>query len=262
MNQKYTAQIGNPEFVNQTIFREIRNNFHTQTFEKPHSLSSDFCGGALANRILKGLPADVWRALEPSAETVSLSRGQNIHRSGDSVQFLYFPESAIISEYQMLENGKTTEVAMIGREGMLGVSMLFNARESINWTQVLVAGKALRINTNIFRRQFQDCGIDCESVFNYLSFYIAQISQRVICSNHHSVEERLCRWLLMIHDRCQTNILRLTQEQIAGFIGAQRPRITIITQSLREKGIISYVRGKVNILDRQKLERASCACYE
>jgi CRP-like cAMP-binding protein len=174
---------------------------------------------------------------------------------------LYFPETAIVSEFQMLPDGKTIEVAMTGREGVIGISTIFSSHLSPNWLQVSVSGKALRIDAEIFRREFYSRKSLQNSLFGYLDSYIAQISQKVICSSYHTVEERFCCWLLMLSDRCGKRSLPLTQEQIAGFLGVHRPSITLITKSLREKRLIDCRRGKIRIRDREKLEFSSCDCY-
>jgi CRP-like cAMP-binding protein len=196
-----------------------------------------------------------------SMETVYLASGEYIFQPDDFVQHIYFPETAVVSEFQILEDGKTNEVIMTGNEGAIGINSIFYAHPSPNWTQVLISGKALRMDAEICRREMNSLPNFRAGFYEYLNKYIAQITQRVICNNHHSVEERLCCWLLMIHDRCGSDTLSLTQEQIAHFLGVHRPSITLITQSLREKAIIDYVRGKIFILDRYKLEYASCSCY-
>lgn len=256
MNQGYKIQNGLSNFDSHPVISTLVNNqwaFKTKPFQ------SDL--PKVENEILKGLPSNVLRELSPMLEQVYLNTGDYLYQPEDVINYLYFPETAIISDFQILEDGKTLEVAMIGREGVAGVSSIFSSHASPNWLQVSIPGKALRIDSKVFRQIFSKFPALQNQLFGYVNLYIAQISQKVICNSHHSVEERLCCWLLMIADRCGRNNLPLTQEQIAGFLGVHRPSITLITQSLREKGIINYLRGKIAILDKQKLEFTSCDCY-
>ena len=213
------------------------------------------------NEILNSLPPNILKNVLSLMEQVNLEAGEYLYQPEDVINYFYFPETAIVSDFQILEDGKTLEVAMIGREGVAGITSIFNTHLSPNWLQVSIPGKALRIESKVFRQEFSSNQHLQLLLHEYVNLYIAQISQKVICNSHHSVEERLCCWLLMISDRCGRNTLALTQEQIAGFLGVHRPSITLITQSLRKKGIIDYLRGKILILDKRKLESASCDCY-
>lgn len=150
---------------------------------------------------------------------------------------------------------------MTGAEGIAGVTSIFNSYYSVNWSQVLIPGRALRINARLFKQILDNCQVFQKLLFEFINCYISQISQRAICNNHHTVEERLCVWLLMVSKRSRNNQLPLTQEQIARFLGVHRPSITLVTQSLRKEGAIDYVRGKVSILDKEKLRELACSCY-
>ncbi|MBX7174575.1 MAG: Crp/Fnr family transcriptional regulator [Pyrinomonadaceae bacterium] len=261
MNQGYKLQNTNLEFNSSVILPNIPINSNNWGYSKSRPYSQISYNKRIENEILNNLPENVFREIFPFLEEVYLKTGECIYQPEDVINYLYFPETAIISDFQILEDGKTLEVAMIGKEGIVGINSVFNSHSSINWLQVSIFGKAWRIDAKTFHNQFVQNGVLQEVVFDYINSYIAQISQKVICNSHHSVEERLCCWLLMISDRCGQTNLPLTQEQIAGFLGVHRPSVTLITQSLREKGIINYLRGKISILDKAKLEFSACDCY-
>lgn len=214
------------------------------------------------NKILSALPAEVFAKLLPHLQTISIASGENVYHSGDNGYYVYFPETAVFSQLNVLEDGRTVETAMIGSEGFLGISTVLSCENnSALWTQAIIGGNALRINASIFKQEFQTCGFLHTSFLEYLNFYIKQITQKAVCNNHHLIEERFSTWLLMLDDRCGNDRLVLTHEQIAHFLGVHRPSVTCIAQDLRQNGIIDYCRGRINILDRQKLEMSACECY-
>jgi CRP-like cAMP-binding protein len=160
----------------------------------------------------------------------------------------------------ILEDGKTVETAMVGSEGIVGLSSVLGFQTGNVWTQTLIAGSAFRVSAKIFKQEFLRGGSLQTSCLDYINSYIRQISQRAICNNHHRIENRFSSWLLMLADRSKKNSLRLTQEQIAVVLGVQRPSVTCIAQNLRSNGCIDYLRGRI-ILNRQKLEASACECY-
>ncbi len=261
MNQKYNLENGNSNYNNQTIFQNINKISNQWAVGKLKPSQTYLFEGKIKNKILNELSRGVLENISASMELVYLDQNEFIYQADDFIRHLYFPESAVISEYQILEDGKTIEIMMTGSEGMTGISSIFNCQQSQNWTQVSIGGKALRINSEVLLEKFKNCSEIQELLFDYVNLYINQISQKVICSGYHTVEERLCCWLLMLQDRCLRNNLMMTQEQIARSLGVHRPSITITTQSLREKEIIDYSRGKISILDRKKLESSACVCY-
>ena len=213
------------------------------------------------NHLLAALPEAAFDALYPHLESVCLSGSDYIYQPGDHVDFVYFPETAVISEFQILEDGRTVEIAMTGNEGVLGLLPLFNAGTAINWTQVSVNGTAAKINSRIFEQKIAQHPEFQKMLFEYITDYVRQISQRSVCNSYHVIEQRFCSWLLMIQDRKQSNKIPLTQEQIARSLGVHRPSLTHIAQNLRAKKIIDYVRGKIYILNRTELENSACACF-
>jgi CRP-like cAMP-binding protein len=218
--------------------------------------------GLLTNKLLSALPGDAFTRLLPYLEPVSLACGENIYEPGETAQFNYFPENAVISHYYAMSNGSTTEAAMIGKEGMTGLSAIFNARPPAFWTHVTLAGNALRIRTDVLREEFNLGGSLQSLLLVYASARLAQATQRVVCNGQHTMQQRLCSWLLMLHDRVGDDYLSLTHEQIAHHLGTRRAGISEIATALRRRGDISYSRGLIHILNRQGLESVACECYK
>lgn len=216
----------------------------------------------LKNHLLAALPDDELARLLPHLQTVSLKCGDNVYQSEDACEFLYFPETAVFSQLNVLEDGRTVETAMVGNEGVVGFASILSLHPKAAWTQTLISGDALRIDCRIFKREFARAGLLQSALFNYISSFISQITQRAVCNNHHRIEERLSCWLLMLTDRVGKNNLVLTHDRIAHLLGVHRPSVTCIAQDLRDKAIINYVRGRVIIRDRQNLENSACECYQ
>jgi len=216
---------------------------------------------ALSNFLLKSLPFSSLRRLQPHIKKVTLTAGEFICRPDEPVEWVYFPETTALSELQILEDGRTIEVSITGFEGAVGLAALFSPGRGANWVQASVPGAVVKVK----RDEMQHVVTETErlSGFFYQSIqaYIKQLSQKVACNAHHSVEERFSVWLLMLQDRCNVNRLKLTQEQIARVLGVYRPSVTCIAQSLRDAGLIDYVRGNIVILDREALRERGCACY-
>jgi CRP-like cAMP-binding protein len=214
------------------------------------------------NWLLLTLPESDFARLLPFMQNVTVSSGENIFHPDGDCEYIYFPENAVFSQLSVLEDGRTVETAMIGNEGILGLSSILSCRENMTlWTQTLIEGSAYRINASTFKYEFSSGGFLHDSFLEYLNLYIKQITQRAICNNHHLIEERFSTWLLMLDDRCGKNKLNLTHEQIAHFLGVHRPSVTCVAQDLRDKGIIKYCRGYISILNRQHLENSACECY-
>ena len=215
----------------------------------------------LANRFLAAHDETVFAELLPFLESVNLSCSEYLYQENDTLEYVYFPETAVVSEFQILEDGRTVEIAMTGREGVVGILPALNAQRAKNWTQVSISGSAFRISSRIFRSKILNQISFQSLLLEFLSKYVGQISQRSVCHNYHIVEQRFCSWLLMLQNRKKTNKLPLTQDQIARFLGVHRPSVTNIAQALRMKKIIEYVRGNIYILDRLALEKLACNCY-
>jgi len=218
--------------------------------------------GEPSNLILKSLPADTYALLEPYMKSVNVTKEQFLYQEGGRLDFLYFPVTAVVSEFKILEDGRMVEIAVTGREGAIGLSSMFSdSHMAPNCTQVTQAGTAERIDAVNFERLVHSNEKLREGLSHYVDQYIRQISQKAICNMYHSVKERLCTWLLMVQDRCGRSTLNLTHEQIARTLGVYRPSITCIAQELREKKLINYSRGGISIVNRDRVEDAACTCY-
>ena len=208
-----------------------------------------------------GIPSVLLSKIRPMLKQTQLAKDEYLFQQDDRVDFVYFPESAVISEFQMLADGRTIEVAVTGLEGAVGISSVWSTSPAVNSAQVCVGGSAYRIEIDVLERELTYSRPLQRWLHDQINSYIKQISQKVICNTHHAVEERFCTWLLMLQDRSKKNKFKLTQEYIAGVLGVYRPSVTCMAKALREKNAIDYVRGQVFITDRQKLKKISCACY-
>jgi len=219
-------------------------------------------GNGSANLLLNTLPSDMQRILQPSLKPVVLRKEQFLYQEEDRLDYLYFPITAVVSEFKMLEDGRMVEIAVTGKEGAVGLSSIFSdSHVAANCMQVSQAGTANRVDAETFEKLMRSNEKLRIDLSHFVDRYIRQISQKAICNMYHSVKERLCTWLLMIQDRCGRNILNLTHEQIARTLGVYRPSITCIAQELRESKLINYSRGGILIQDRRLIEQSACTCY-
>ena len=218
-------------------------------------------GARFENRILSRLHEADFKRIEPILESVALAAGENIYQPEDPIRFVYFPETAVVSQFYILEDGRTMETAMVGREGATGHCALFGAGAAECFSQASVAGAAHRINAEILKLEFARGGSLRERLLEFASRYVAQISRGVVCNNYHSVERRFCTWLLMLCDRRGARRLDLTHSQIANYLGVHRPSFTHIAKNLREKEIINYTRGFLIVTNRDALLKSACDCY-
>jgi|SRR5215207_1081748 len=218
-------------------------------------------GGLLTNKILTGLPGADFARLLSHLEPVWLACDANLYALGGPADFVYFPENAVVSHLHILSDGGIIEADMIGREGLAGLSAVFNCDSPDRWTKVMIAGSALRVRAEVMREQFALCGGLQHSLLAYAAARLAHVAQRAVCNGLHSVEQRFCSWLLMLQDRAGEERLPLTHERIARHLGTRRAGITELATSLRARGHISYSRGLIRVTDRRGLEAAACECY-
>lgn len=217
--------------------------------------------GLLTNKLLTALPGDDFARLLPYLEPVSLSCGEDLYEFEEAIEDVYFPESAVISYLYTWEDGSTAEAALIGKEGLTGLSAIFDSPAPACCTQAIIPGTALRMSAEILRQEFARGQAMQRLLLSHAGIRIAQLSQRAACNGRHTVIERLCSWLLMLHDRVGDDQLPLTHEQIARHLGARRAGITEATTTLRDNQLVSCSRGQIRIIDRQGLEMAACECY-
>ena len=212
------------------------------------------------NALLQTIRHEQFLRLRQFIKRVPLTKDQYVYQQDDEIKNIYFPESAVISEFQILEDGRTIEVGIIGNEGAVGIASAFNACRAANCTQVCVAGTALVVARDVLEREVMS-DLQLQAVLhNYINGQIKQLSQRVVCNTFHSVEQRFCSWLLTLHKRSRRDKFRITHEHVARVLGVHRPSVTCIAQTLRERKLIDYGRAKLVISDKSGLERLACRC--
>ncbi|MFL6334732.1 MAG: Crp/Fnr family transcriptional regulator [Pyrinomonadaceae bacterium] len=215
----------------------------------------------LANRLLSALPAEDFARLFPHLEPVSLVAGETLYKLDADMRYAYFPETAVVSHLYILSEGGMTEADMVGREGMAGLSAVFNVPPPSYLSEVALSGSALRARVDVLRQEFARGGAFQQTLIKYAAARIALLSRRAVCNGNHRVEERLCTWLLMMHDRAGDTPLALTHERISRHLGARRAGVTSVATILRDRGIIDYTRGHIRVTNREALEAAACECY-
>lgn len=225
------------------------------------SRSAQLLEDPLGNRLLASLPTEEYKHLLPKLERVVFSLGQNIYEPGESLEYIYFPISLVVSLLYTMEDGSTAETGLIGNDGAVGIALFLGGRTMRNRAVVQVGGGALRMNAGILQREFARGASLQNLLLRYTQALMSQISQTAVCNRLHSVEKRLCRWLLLSHDRVKSNELQMTQEFIANMLGGRRESVTMAASHLRNAGIIRYSRGHIGILDRRALEATACECY-
>ena len=215
----------------------------------------------LLNRLLAALPIDGYQDVVPHLEFVSLQLGQEIYGPGQTLHYVYFPTTAVLSMLCTMENGGTAEMAIIGNDGILGIAVFMGGESVPNRAVVQIAGAAFRMPAHTLASEFRRGGAFQRLLLRYTQCLIAQISQTAVCNTLHSKEQRLCRWLLLCHDRLQSDDLVMTQELIGEMLGARREAVSHVATRLQTAGLIEYHRGHITILDRPGLEAAVCECY-
>jgi CRP-like cAMP-binding protein len=216
---------------------------------------------APGNRILAALPREDFARLAPHLTTVRLQRDDVVYIAGDQIRYVYFPISGLMSLLSTTETGSTVEVAMVGNEGIVGLPVILNNSMIPYEVAVQTETEAYRIKAEDLQEEFDKGGALHESILSYTNVMIAQISQAALCHRFHTVEEALGGWLLMVQDRLNTESLNLTQESISHALGVPRTGVTMAAGTLQRAGLIRYSRGKIMILDRERLEDNSCECF-
>ena len=199
--------------------------------------------------------------LLPALSVVSLTSNQVIYEQGDKIEFVYFPVDSVFSSLAIMEDGTTIETSMAGREGLVGISSILGSGVSRQWIWVSISGTAIQLDARSLDRLFVENESALKSLLKTYRSLITQVSQRCVCNTRHTILERLCCWLLMIHDRVGGSNLKLTQEMIASRLGARRAGITVAAGLLQEMKGIEYRRGHLHIRNREVLEHAVCECY-
>lgn len=213
------------------------------------------------NRLLGALEIASFKRIDPHLEPVNLKLGAVVCEAGGLLQHAYFPQGAVLSLLTVLENGSAIETANIGREGAFGLFAAMYSRVSFNRCLVQLEGGLVRCPIELLQSEFKRSEHVRDLFVSYSETLLSQVQQTVACNALHSTEERMCRWLLMMHDRAEGEALPYTHEFLSGMLGANRKSVTLAAQSLQTAGLISYRRGKIKVLDRAGLEKASCECY-
>ncbi len=213
------------------------------------------------NRLLAMLPGEESARLRPHLEHVNLKLGEVIYESGGQQSYIYFPTTAIISLLYMMENGASAEMGVAGNEGVVGIALFMGGDTVPNRAVVQSAGAARKMKTKMLQDEFARGGTFQRLLLRYTQALMTQMSQTAVCNRLHTVEQQLCRWLLLSRDRLNSDELVMTQELIANMLGVRREGVTNAAGRLQENGLISYVRGRITILDRHGLEATVCECY-
>ena len=214
------------------------------------------------NHLLAALPSEIFARIAPHLERVSMPLGEVLYETGCPLQYVYFPTSAIVSIHYILENGSATEISGVGNEGVLGISLLMGGKTTTGLATVHTGGYGYRLKGRLMLEEFNRAGPMMHLMLLYIQAFITQISQTAVCNRYHSIEQQLCRWLLMCLDRLPSNELTMTQELISGMLGVRREGITETAGKLQRAGLISYRRGHITVLDRDGLANHACECYE
>jgi CRP-like cAMP-binding protein len=211
--------------------------------------------------LLVALPDAVRQRWLPQLELVEMPLGQVLYESGGTLSHVYFPTTAIVSLLYVMENGASAEIAMVGNEGILGVSMFMGGKSTPSRAVVQSAGQGFRLKAEFLEEEFNQAGPVLHLLLRYTQALITQMAQTAVCNRHHSLDQQLCRWLLLSLDRLQGDELVMTQELIANMLGVRREGVTEGALKLQHAGLIRYARGHITVLDRAGLEKHTCECY-
>ncbi len=216
---------------------------------------------SIRNRLLGSLPAADYQQLLPHLELVSLPLGETLYDPGEQLHHAYFPTTAIVSLQYILESGASAEVAGVGNEGLVGISLFMGGDTTPSSAVVQTAGQAYRLKRALLKQAFERGGATQMVLLRYTQALMMQMSQTAVCNRHHSIEQQLCRWLLVTLDRLCAGELVMTQELIASLLGVRREGITAAAGDLQRAGVIRYRRGHISVIQRAGLEARTCECY-
>jgi CRP-like cAMP-binding protein len=213
------------------------------------------------NKLISALPKDVQARLAPDIKRVVLPLGEVLYEAGDLVRHVYFPIDCIISRLYIMESGASAEIAVVGNEGVLGVSLFMGGEKTPNRAVVQHAGHAYKLSGKRLKEEFDTYGALMMLLLRYTQSLMTQMSQTAVCNRHHSIDQQLCRWILLSLDRLPGNQVRMTHELIANMLGVRREGVSSAASKLQKNGVIKYSRGCITVIDRPKLEEICCECY-
>jgi CRP-like cAMP-binding protein len=214
------------------------------------------------NHLLGAIPETEWDRFAPQLDAVTLALGDVIYESGSDQAYVYFPTDSIVSLLYVMEDGSSAEIAIVGNEGLVGISLFMGGGTTPSRAVVQSAGSAFRMKARFIRDEFVLAGAVQQLFLRYTQALLTQMGQTAVCNRHHSVDQQLCRWLLMSLDRLSSDELVMTQELIANMLGVRREGVTEAAGKLQRAGVIRYNRGRITVLDRPRLESMACECYE
>lgn len=214
------------------------------------------------NQLLCAMPAEVYELLIPHLEPIDMKLGEVIYEPGGELCHVYFPTNCIVSLLYVMENGSSAEIAVVGNDGIVGVAVFMGGGTMPNRAVVQSAGQAYRLRGQLLMQAFNQHGALHHLLLRYTQALITQMAQTAVCNRHHSIDQQLCRWLLLSLDRLPTHELTMTQELIANMLGVRREGVTEAAGKLQDAGLIHYSRGRILVLDRQGLEARVCECYQ
>ena len=217
---------------------------------------------ALDNHLLAALPNDELALFQSKLVPVSLKLGTVLYESGDRLDYAYFPTTVIVSLLYIMENGATAEIGVVGNDGILGIALFMGGNTTNSRAVVQSAGEAFKIKAQDLKTEFGRGGEMQKMLLRYTQALMTQISQTAVCNRLHSLEQQLCRWILLSHDRLNSDKLVMTHDLISNMLGVRREGVTLAAQKLAEKGLIINTRGTIILIDRQGLENAVCECYK
>lgn len=213
------------------------------------------------NHLLAALSEAEFARVTPNLELVAMPLGEALYESGGRLQHVYFPTTSIVSLLYVLEDGASAEIAVVGNEGILGISLFMGGETTPSRAVVQSAGFGYRLRAQLLKQEFNRAGHVMHLLLRYTQALITQMAQTAVCNRHHSVDQQLCRWLLLSLDRLSSNELTMTQELIANMLGVRREGVTEAAGKLQRAGLIHYSRGRITVIDRPGLERKTCECY-
>jgi CRP-like cAMP-binding protein len=214
------------------------------------------------NHLLNALPAEDFKRIAAHLELVPLKLGDILYEPGVKLRYVYFPTTAIVSLLYVMEDGASAEIAIVGNEGILGISLFMGGETTPSRAVVQSAGYGYRLRAQLLKDEFGRFGPFLRLLLRYTQALITQMAQTAVCNRHHSVDQQLCRWLLLSLDRLASRELIMTQELIAAMLGVRREGVTEAAGKLQDAGLIHYRRGKITVVDRPRLEARSCECYQ
>ena len=214
------------------------------------------------NHLLDALPASDYQRVASHLELIPMKLGDVLYESGATLRYVYFPTTSIISLLYVMEDGASAEIAIVGNEGVLGISLFMGGDTTPSRAVVQSAGLAFRLKAQLLKDEFERFGPTMHLLLRYTQALITQMSQTAVCNRHHSVDQQLCRWLLLSLDRLQSNELSMTQELIANMLGVRREGVTEAAGKLQKAGLIRYGRGRITVLNRPGVEARCCECYQ